>query len=854
MHVEMRAEDLVRSGIAPSEAIRLARREFGNPERCKAEARLSRGLRWLDALRLSWLDVRFATRSLRTKPLPTAMAILSLGLGIGASTTMFAVIDALDFRPLRFREPDRLVWLTEVSSVRFPGCARCPVLTSMRTAASWRAQTTSYQEMAVKGNSGIHLDAAGVSEYIEIGRASPGFFDLLGVRLVLGREFLPEDTADARDVVILSHAMWMTRFNGDPAAIGAELEYFDDSTLRERHKGTIVGVLPRGFRFRSDHPFWLPLGGGAGTSHVSLATVVARLDSEVTRSSAQAELDVVHARLTAEAAEPDEPRQAAVLPLRELLRMAVGEGRGMLFSIVMIVLCVATLNVAGLLVARAAARQQEFTVRRALGAPRSRLIRPLLVEGIVLGLGSGVLGAVMAVWGIRFAGLSLGLERYGPAVRIDERVLAFSIGVSIVVGLLTALLPARRVGRADLYSALRAPVGLTPAGPRGRAPGALLVAQVGAGLILLTAAGLLSTEYMRLRYLAIGYDPTDLYEAAISGPAAYRTQPELLRAEAIRARARLEAIPGVAAVSLKHLSAVNPAIARAEHPAPGVEDESIRVDNVDHDHFTTLGIRLAAGRTFSEADDRNAQPVAMLNRSAAARFWPDQAALGRRVFVGDSATAGEWLTVVGIVDDIERGEMARRGYLRLYRPLAQSPIYHPSILMDIRLADREPATLQAVQSALRASTGRPIRPLMSHEAQLGNRFVGPRIHAVALNLFAAFALVLAALGVYASVAYAVTRRTREIAVRVALGASRRDVFGLLVRRAASVVFVGLTLGGAGSFALARVLQSFLSATSVTDVRAFGGAALVMTCAVLIAAYLPTRRAMAVEPTIALRAE
>lgn len=855
LHVEMRAQDLMRSGLSPAEALRRARCEFGSPERYKAEARASRGLHWLDAFRFSWLDVRYATRSFRKRLGPTGMAILSLGLGIGASTTMFSVIDALDFRPLPFREPDRLVWLTEVSSTRFPGCARCPDLTSLSTATYWEAQATSYQGMAFQGHTGVYVDAAGVSESISIGLASPGFLELLGVRLALGRAFSAEDTAAARDVAILSHAMWMARFNADPAVIGAQLEYFADITQRERHTSTIVGVLPQAFRFGSDYPFWLGIGGASQRSRSPPITVVGRLGPGLTRSVANAELQVVHARLAALEADPAEARHAVVLPLRENLRMAVGEGRATLFSITLIVLCVAMLNVAGLFVARAAARHQEFTVRRALGAPRSRLIRQLLAEGVMLGLASGVLGAVIAVWGVRIAGVSLGLDHYGPAVRIDHRVLAFGIGLSIIAGLVTALLPARSVGRADLFSALRGPAGLSPKAVGGRGPGALLATQVAAGLILLTTGGLLSTEYVRLRYRAIGYDPTGVYIASIAGPAAYRTTPELLRGEAVRARARIEALPGIAAASLGHSSAIDPAVVRAEdRVGTAPPDEYVAVDHVEHDFFTTLGIQLAAGRTFSEADDRSAPPVAILNRSAAARFWADQAVLGRRVFVGDSAGAGEWLTVIGVADDVERGELVRRGYPRLYRPLAQSPIYHPRMQMHLRLTDSRPATLQAVQSALRESLGRPISALRSHEAELGERFAGQRIHALAIDLFAAVALLLAALGIYASVAYAVTRRTREIAVRIALGATHVNVLTLFARDAVIVALVGLILGCAGSFALSGMLQSFLSATNVTDLRAFGGAALVMTCAVLIAACLPARRAMAVEPTLALRSE
>lgn len=246
-HLELRTEDLLRRGLSPREAARRARLEFGHLAGHEDAARAACGLHWLDAFRSSWLDFRYASRSLRKEPLPAAVAILSLGLGIGASTTMFSVIDAVDFRHLPFPDPGRLVWLTEVTSLRFPGCVRCPDFISLANAVDWRSQTTSYEGMAFQGHDGVYVEAAGMSNGIDVGLASPGFFRLLGERLALGRDFFPEDTAaGVRGVAILSHAMWMARFDGDPAVLGSELEYFDDVTLRERHTSTIVGVLPPG--------------------------------------------------------------------------------------------------------------------------------------------------------------------------------------------------------------------------------------------------------------------------------------------------------------------------------------------------------------------------------------------------------------------------------------------------------------------------------------------------------------------------------------------------------------------------------------------------------------------------------
>lgn len=683
---------------------------------------------------------------------------------------------------------------------------------------------------------------------------------MLGVRPALGREFLPEDAEPgAEPVLILSHETWKKRFGGDPDVIGKQLEYARDSTFGVRYSGTIVGVLPEGFRFWRDYPLWIPLAGGSGprgeARSIRTVTVVARLEPEIEAVAAEAELRAVHAGLAAEYPDAYEGHEAALRPLRERFGWGAGEGRGLLFSITMIVLLIAVLNVAGLFTARARARYQEFSVRRALGASRGRLVRQLLVEGVALGIGGGLVGFTLALWGVRVASLSFNIERYGPAAQIDYRVLAFGAGLSVVAGLLAALLPTGAVARHDLYGALRDPVAAGRKGRSGWSPGLLLVSQIAAGLMLLTAAGLLGSEYLELRYFDIGYDPSNLYEISIAGPAEYRAQPELLRLEAERARQRIEATPGVLSVSLQYRSAVNPSVVRAEgRIEPGEPDEYISVHSVDFDYFETLGTPILAGRTFTERDRRGAPLVAVIDRSAASRFWPGRSALGRRVFLGESESVGEWVSVVGVVEDIERGDYRSRHQPRLYRPLDQGPIYHPNIGMQLRVAEGRPEVLRAVQSALHESLGRTIRPVTSHEEVLGRRFLSQRINAIALNLFAAFALLLAAMGIYGSVAYAVTRRTREVGVRVALGADRARVLALFARHAVIVAIVGLGLGSTGSFVLARLMRSFVSATSVTDPRVFGGAALLMALVVLIATYLPARRATAVDPTIALRSE
>ncbi|HEX9698661.1 MAG TPA: ADOP family duplicated permease [Acidobacteriota bacterium] len=834
-------------GMSREDARCAALRELGNPLQLRDEARETWRWRRLDEL---GHDIRYAVRALRDHPGFSAVAILSLGFGIGATTTLFSVIDALDFRPPPFHQPERLVFLAELWPETEPDCPRCPGRTWAATANEWRTRTSSFEAFGIQNDSYLCLEDAGVGDCPDVGYASPGFFGVLGVRPALGREFLPEDALPgAAAVVVLSHDTWKGRFHGDPTVIGRRFEYAEDSTFSTRQSSTIVGVLPEGFRFRRDNPFWMPLTDDSGRRDT---TVVARLKPGIAPAAADAELSAVHRGLVAARPDAYKGPDAAVRPLREALQWRRGEGRGTLFAIATIVLLIAVLNVAGMFTARAAARHRELTVRRALGASGARLVRQLLVEGGTLGLAGGLLGVTMATWGVGFASLSFGMERNGPPAQLDHRVLAFATGLSIIAGLLAALLPAVGVGRTDLYSALREPAASGRKERAGWTPRVLLVGQIAAGLILLSAAGLLGSEYLKLRYLDVGYDPVNVYEARLNWP--YREEPELMRPEAERARAMIERIPGVVSASLRYISGSRPAIIRAEGLFPGGEEELSApvVNRVDADYFETLGIRIVAGRSFSEDDDRSAPLVAIVNRAAASAYLPGRSALGQRLFLGDSASAGEWVTVVGVVEDVERGEYVRRHLPRLYRPLAQSRLYHPYITVDFKVAESHPEVLGMVQSALREALGSPIRPVTSHEGELADKFLSQRINAVALNLFAAFALLLAGVGIYGNVAYAVTRRTREIGIRVALGAERGNVLALLARSGIAIAFAGVTLGCLGSLALTRIMQSFVSTTSVTDPWVLGGAAFLMASAVLVATYLPARRATAVDPTVALR--
>jgi predicted permease len=458
---------------------------------------------------------------------------------------------------------------------------------------------------------------------------------------------------------------------------------------------------------------------------------------------------------------------------------------------------------------------------------------------------------LLAVWGAGVASAAFGLGRSGPAVQIDARVVSFGLLLCVLVGVVVSVLGAKGVGRIE-PAAIRERT-TSGSGQSGRRlPDLLLATQIASALVLVTGAGLLSSEYLKLRYLDVGYEPANVYEASIAGPDAYRARPELLRPEAERALARVRAVPGLLSASLRYRSAVHPAVVRSENSA--ARDGYLAVDVVDPSYFDTLGMVVVEGRAFSEADVAGSAPVAVVNRASAATLWPGESALGRRIFFGDSASIGEWATVIGIVEDVERGEMVRRHHPRVYRPLPQARLYHPYIQLHFRAAAGQPDVARAGEAALRDALGRPIRAVTSHESELDAEFLSQRINALALNLFAGFALLLSAMGVYGSVAYAVARRTREVGVRVALGADKAAILSLFARQALIVGGAGIALGLGGSLLLTRAFRSFVSATDASDPRVVAGAAFVVTLALFIATLLPARRAAGIDPAIALRGE
>ena len=847
LHLELRAADLERQGLPRAEAVRRARMEFGNVTRAAERARAVRGTEWID--RLSQ-DVRYAARGMRRHSTFSAVAVLSLAFGIGATTSVFSVIDALDFRPLQFHHADRLVWLAEVTPPGYEGCSRCDWFTASPTMVDWKKQAGSFVDVAAVRSDEFVWQHDAVSEALTAQRVTPGFFALLGSRTIFGRGFAASDTAaGAEPVVVVSYEFWQARLHADPGVVGQRL-----AAPAGQRGATIIGVLPRAVRFGRETPVWLPLSLDARAHRTARGlAVIARLGPTATLGSANAELETISKRLASEFPADYRDWGARAQPLRALLT-GPGHTRFVLFAITTLVLLIAILNVAGLLIARGVAREHELAMRSALGAGRGRLFAQLLVEGSCIGLAGGVLGTALAEWAVHLMPAWFAIESTGIAVRVDARILTFAFALSIAAGLATAIAPALRAARARPGgSALIA--GRDRPWQSGRAPRWLVTLQIALALIVCCVASLLSRDFMEMRYLDIGYDPAGLYSTYLRGAAPDAHDPTAWASVAEAARERVATTPGVEAASLEYQNAMHPSVVRPQASAASRDvDTAPAVKAVDVDYFATMGIRVVAGRAFGIADGRGAPLVAIVNQATAAMYWPNQNPIGQRLFLGDSGRAGEVATVIGVSRDAERGELIRRHWPMVYRPMAQAKFYHAAAALYVRIAANDPNPLAAAERAVNEATGRPVAAFASNEETLDGKLYSRRLNAIVLDCFALFGLFLGALGIYGSVGYGVSRRTRELGIRMALGARRTSVIGLVARGAFIQAGVGVALGCVGAYwAMTVVRASGLLATSMPAWLAVAAASLVLVVA-SGATLLPAIRGTRVDVVRSLRAD
>jgi putative ABC transport system permease protein len=808
-------------------------------------------------------DIRYGIRSLLKRPSFTAVAVVTLALGIGANTAIFSVVNGVLLRPLPFVSPDRLVMLWGVDK-QGPS-EKVPV--SHPNFVDWRSRNQVFEQLAGFASGEMTLTGRGDPLRLRGALVTANLFPLLGVTPQRGRTFLPEEDQPGTHVVILSHGFWQRRFGSDPNVLQQTL------TL-DGQAFAVVGVMPPGFAFplkNEPAEFWIsaalnsegpaPLATQRGNLSLN---VVGRLRPGVTPAQAQAEMETIVGNLAREYPDTNEGLGVRTVPLHEELVGDVRRGLLILFGAVVCVLLIACANVANLLLAQATGRHKEIAIRAAVGASRGRIIRQLLVESLLLALCGGALGLLLAGRGTELL-VALLPEGLPPlaAIGVDQRVLAFTILFSLVAGVAFGLAPAWQASRTDLTAALKegghgAGVGLRHM----RVREALVVAEIAIALILLTGAGLLINSFLRLQQVKPGFDPHNVLTFNLSLPTTRYPQPHQVSSFYQQLVAHLEALPGVTAagvVSPLPLSGRNASVGfsiegvahAASNPFPFVSN----FRRVDPGYFKTMGIQIRNGRGFIAPDNLNSTPVAIVNETFARQFFPAQNPVGKRITPGYMMDDRGPLTreIVGVVADVKHVRLSDAPLPELYVSQAQLPL--ESVTVVARTSGDPNGLISAARNEVQAlDRDLPLSDVKTLNEYLGASVARPRFNMLLLGLFAAVALILTAVGLYGVMAFTVTQRTHEIGIRLALGAQKTNVLGLMVRSGVTLALVGVAIGLAGSFALTRLLTTLLFGVTPTDPMTFATVSLGLILVALLACYVPARRATKVDPLVALRYE
>ncbi|HKA88106.1 MAG TPA: ABC transporter permease [Haliangiales bacterium] len=855
-HLQLHIDDCIRRGMSPEEARREARLRLGGLAQAQEDMRARSRLPALESIAA---DVRFGARLLRKSPGFSAVAILTLALGIGANVAIFSVIDAVLLAPLPYPDPDELVLVGEGDD---PDRV---TTTSYATWVDWRARSRSFQELALFRDWSPTLTGGDRAEQLSGARVSAGFFRAVGVTPALGRDFRPEEDApDTRRVAILGHELWRRRFGADPAIVGRTIA-LNETTY------TVIGVLPASFDplmieatlGPRSADVWSPVGYDAAQPWACRSCrhlhVLGRLRADASPATARAELETLTAAMWREHPTDYADAGVSVVPLA---RQLVGPVRAMLVVLLGAVGCVlliACVNLANLLLARATNRRREVAVRVALGAGRGRVLRQLLVENCLLALLGAAAGLVPA------ALLPQVLAAFGPRIprlaeaRLDVPVLLFALGLALATGLLSGLAPALRLTRADLHDTLRDGARSSAGAAAGRMRGALVVAEVALSLTLLVGAGLMVRSLARLLDVPPGFDPRGVLtlNAAVVGP---RYEDDaVVRRHFDEVAARVRALPGVEAAAVASQIplggnfdgyGVHPEGRLAANPA---QDPSAQRFSVSPGYIAAMRIPLVRGRDLAATDDGGAPPVLLVSQTTAERVWPGEDPLGKRVKIG--GTDGPWWTVVGVVGDVRHMRLDQPPAMAMYVPYAQFPNVDSQMILAVRTHGPPLELAAAVEGAVRSvDASQPVSRAVALEGFVARSVAGRRVSLAMLAAFAVVALLLCAIGIYGVTSYAVAQRTRELGIRLALGARPGQLLLAQLRQGLALALAGIAAGVAAALGLTRFLGSLLYGVSATDPATFAGVALLLAAVALAASYLPARRVTRVDPTQALRAE
>jgi putative ABC transport system permease protein len=807
-------------------------------------------------MKILWQDIRYGFRMLRKNPGFTAVAVLTLALGIGANTTIFSVVYGVLLKPLPYSEPGQLVQL------RADWSGSPSTVIGSSTFIEVRAQSQSLACIAAYSGGDMTLTGAGSAQQVVAGAVTADFFPLLGVQPAWGRNFTgEEDTPNGPKAAILGHGLWQSRFGGDTDVLGRTI------TLNEQSY-TVVGILPARFQYPEPFQLWIPLALGETDAALAsygegmiLLKAIARLKPGVTLSQAQAEL-----RTMAQREQPPRPDEAQVVSLVTLHEQVVGDVRGallVLLGTVALVLLIACANVANLQLARAAARQREVAVRAALGAARWRIVRGLLTESVLLALAGGGLGLLLAFWGVRALGQWSGASLPSMhGIGIDTWVLAFTLGVSVITGLAFGLAPAVQAWRTDVNAALKEEGRGDTGGHRNRLRHLLVVSEVALALVLLIGAGLLIKSFSRLMEVHPGFRTAGVltFQVTLTGR---ESAPQIVNfVEQIVER--VKALPGVQTAAatdslpLTDLARIGVAEIEGRPPIDFSQVERGEVTPVSRptvtcDYFHAMGISVKKGRPFTSQDARPPAGSVIVNEAFERHFFPGESAVGKRIRLMPGPAEARWQTVVGVVSDVRQSGLSRDVMPQVYSPDLED--MDGAMSFVVRVTGEPAGLISAVRAVVaEVEPNQALHNVMTMEQRLANTTTSRRLNTVLLGSFAAVALLLAVVGIYGVMSYAVTQRTREIGMRMALGARPGNVMRLVMVQGMRVVLTGAGLGLVGALALARVLRNLLFEVAPTDPATFVCVTLLLSAVALLACYVPARRAARIDPMEALRCE
>jgi putative ABC transport system permease protein len=859
-HLDHQIEELVARGVAPEEARTMALRSLGGIERRKDECRETRFLHRFEQL---LRDVRYAVRTLRGSPGFTAVAVLTLGLGIGANTAIFTVVNAVLLKPLPYDHPDALVVLE----------TRHSTTTAAASFLDWQASAHAFDQLGAAEFWSPTVTGGDRAEELEALHVSAATLPMLGVAPMLGRLFRPDEEHSGQEhVVVLRHDIWKSRFAADPAVIGRTL-------VLDGEAYTVIGVMPPGFGFA---PYWatgarlwapLVLDRRHGDRNGSSLRIFGRLRKGWNLEQARQDLAAIAAPL--EQAYPGTNQGLTAIPLQEKVVGDVRPALLILLAAVGFVLLIACANVAHLQLMRAANREREFALRAALGAARGRLVQQSLVESLMLSLGGAILGLLLAHAGV---GLLLALA---PAelprldgIGMDGRVFAFLLAATLFAGVAFGIAPALASSHVDTHRALKEGTRSGESARRRRIRGGLVVSEFAMALLLLVGAGLVLRSFMALLEVNPGFDPHNILAFRVSlrspGPADPARRALLFRQIADR----VGRLPGVKAVGMiNHLPLYGDnwhfpfAVEGRPLPLPGEAPKAL-FRLVRPGYFEAIRIPIRRGRGFTFDDEAANAHVVLINEQMAETVWPGTDPVGRRLTVDDPLGHPDWFTVIGVVANVRQEQWAGAGAGEMYFPyLTELPgpsaggvrlvqLLHPVTMTFVVRTAVNPASIAPAVPGIVASLDRdaPVSDMVTMEQAIAEQLAEPRFYMILLGGFAAVALALAALGIYGVLSYSVARRRQEIGIRLALGATEGQTYGLIVRHGMTLALVGTGIGLLGALAITRYLRSLLYGTGATDPVTFALVPLLLVSSAFLACSLPARRAARVDPMVALRSE